>query len=254
MRNHTIRPGLVSVTFRSLSPREIVQMAIRAELAGIEWGGDIHVPSGITAVAREIGQMTREAGLRVVSYGSYYRAGESQEFGPILDSTVALGAPRVRVWAGVRGSSIAEPADVERVVSDLVQICEKSAKVNLDVALEFHAGTLTDSIESTLALIRSVDQSNLKCHWQPDVNLDFHARRFGLVSLIPRLACVHVFNWLKVEQSPIRLPLEDASAEWRRYFDDCPDETFGLLEFVRDDSVEQFYEDAAALRRIIYDA
>ena len=45
-----IYPGLVSVTFRKLSPEEIVQLVVSSGLKGIEWGGDIHLPHGILAV------------------------------------------------------------------------------------------------------------------------------------------------------------------------------------------------------------
>ncbi len=40
------RAGLVSVTFRQLSPEEIVRVAREAGLTVIEWGGDVHVPPG----------------------------------------------------------------------------------------------------------------------------------------------------------------------------------------------------------------
>jgi 3-dehydroshikimate dehydratase len=39
-------PGLVSVTFRKLSPQEIIALTAEAQLQVIEWGGDIHVPHG----------------------------------------------------------------------------------------------------------------------------------------------------------------------------------------------------------------
>jgi len=41
-----LRPGLVSVSFRALSPSEIIPMVVSGGLQGIEWGGDIHVPHG----------------------------------------------------------------------------------------------------------------------------------------------------------------------------------------------------------------
>jgi hypothetical protein len=39
-------PGLVSVTFRKLAPAAIVELAVKAQLRSIEWGGDVHVPHG----------------------------------------------------------------------------------------------------------------------------------------------------------------------------------------------------------------
>jgi len=67
-----IFPGLVSITFRKLSPEQIIELVRKAGLSGIEWGGDIHVPHGDIARAKEVKSMTKEAGLRVAVYGSYY--------------------------------------------------------------------------------------------------------------------------------------------------------------------------------------
>ena len=44
-----IRGGLVSITFRKLSPRAIIDLVTRANLIGIEWGGDVHVPTAKSA-------------------------------------------------------------------------------------------------------------------------------------------------------------------------------------------------------------
>jgi len=46
------RPGLVTVTFRQLSPEQIANAAKKAGLQVLEWGGDVHVPAGDTMRAR----------------------------------------------------------------------------------------------------------------------------------------------------------------------------------------------------------
>ena len=68
-----IKAGICSITFRRKNPDEIVRLAEQAGLDAIEWGGDVHVPAGDTAVARRVGQITLDAGLSVSSYGSYER-------------------------------------------------------------------------------------------------------------------------------------------------------------------------------------
>ena len=72
-------PGLVSISFRNLCPEEIIDITKESGLLGIEWGGDLHVPHGDVPVAAEVGSKTREAGLEVSSYGSYYRFAECYE-------------------------------------------------------------------------------------------------------------------------------------------------------------------------------
>src|SRR4051812_33893599 len=103
----TFTAGLVSVTFRQLSPPQIVDLAHKAQLQTIEWGADIHVPAGDLVRAREVRGMTVDAGLSITSYGSYFRAGEDDpaDFSPVLESAQALGALSIRIWAGRRGSA-----------------------------------------------------------------------------------------------------------------------------------------------------
>ena len=111
-----MRSGLVSITFRKLSPAQIVDLVCRAGLEGIEWGGDVHVPHGEVARAREVGRITSDAGLAVASYGSYYRAGhgEGAPFETILQTAAELKAPLIRVWAGIKGSADADADDKYR--------------------------------------------------------------------------------------------------------------------------------------------
>ncbi len=65
-----LRSGLVSVTFRQLTPSAIITLVTRAGLDGIEWGGDVHVPHGDLVRARQVRQQTIQAGLQSAAYGS----------------------------------------------------------------------------------------------------------------------------------------------------------------------------------------
>ena len=166
-----ISSGLVSITFRQLTPEAIVALVRQAGLHGIEWGGDVHVPHGDLTRAREVGEMTREAGLEVAAYGSYFRVGNSEDsglpFSHVLDSALELGAPVIRVWAGTEGSVTVGSEGRKRVVADLRRITELAAKAGVRVTTEFHGGTLTDTNESTIKLLSEVDHTNLSTYWQP---------------------------------------------------------------------------------------
>ena len=61
--------GLTSVTFRELSAAEVLCLAKEAGLAGLEWGGDIHLPPECPELAEELARRTAQAGLRSLSYG-----------------------------------------------------------------------------------------------------------------------------------------------------------------------------------------
>lgn len=55
--------GLCSVSFRALSPEQIVQLAQSAGLSCIEWGADVHVPPGDFQNAERIARLIRHFGL-----------------------------------------------------------------------------------------------------------------------------------------------------------------------------------------------
>ena len=136
--------GLVSVTYRKLTPAEIIPLVRDAGLSCIEWGSDIHVPQTDIENARRVGEMTREAGLTVSSYGSYYRLGAGQDFAPYLAAAVALGAPVIRIWAGTSGTANTTIATLRARVAEAKTVCRMAAEQGITVAFEYHHGTLTD--------------------------------------------------------------------------------------------------------------
>ena len=93
---HPIQLGVTSVTFRKKSVDEIIELARRAQLDGIEWGGDIHVPAGDLQSAASTAAKMRTAGLSVFSYGSYFYGDKGESFSPVLSSAKTLGAPVIR--------------------------------------------------------------------------------------------------------------------------------------------------------------
>lgn len=246
-------PGLVSVTFRSLTPTQIVEAVSRAGLKAIEWGGDVHVPHGDVHVAEEVRQLTERAKLHVSSYGSYYRAGSFDpvhtNFTPILDTAVALGAPTIRVWAGRKGSAETPPEQRQIIVDDLRRIADQAAAKAVRIALEYHGGTLTDTSESAVDLFRAVDHANLRLYWQPDPRRTHAERRSDLDAVLPYVENVHVFHWTHPAHEVLRHPLVEASDQWRDYFRRFREATVQhlLLEFVPHDLPSLLSTEAATL-------
>lgn len=247
-----IQTGLVSVTFRKLEPAEIVDLVKQAGLQGIEWGGDVHVPHGDIQRAKEVRKITVEAGLRVASYGSYYRVGCEERrlaFEEVLETAVTLQAPTIRVWAGDRGSDRADVAWWGKVIDDSRRIAALAGKSGIRLAFEYHEETLTDTSASACRLLKDIDKNNVGSYWQPLVALSLEARTLGLREIAPWLSNLHVYNPSGAKPGPF----VEAVGEWSRYIDFVrllPDERFCLLEFVKDDSPRQFLEDADALKII----
>lgn len=245
--------GLVSVTFRKLNYKEIVELCNKAGIHCIEWGGDIHVPTGDYEKAAEVGAYSRAHGIHTFSYGSYYflckSAKEGMRFSTVLNTAQALGCSTIRIWAGNQGSSSSSDTYFHEAVSELKEICSTAQKHQIKIALEYHPNTLTDNKESALRLVKSVDSPNLFLYWQPnpDISLDERIRELNLLK--PYICNVHVFSW---EIGGIRYPLSHGTKEWHKYLKitDTPEIPY-MLEFVKDDSEEQFLDDAETLKRIL---
>ncbi|MFE2500033.1 sugar phosphate isomerase/epimerase family protein [Streptomyces scopuliridis] len=249
-----VQPGLCSVTLRSQTPDAVVRVATTAGLRSIEWGADTHVPVGDTSRARHVLGLTTDAGLRVASYGSYLHLGFSsrKEHDLVLKTAVALGAPRVRVWAGRCGSADADADQWATVVEDARVFADSAAEVGVQVGLEFHGGTLTDRAESTARLLTDVDRSGLLgTYWQPPYGLTDTEALAGLEMIADHVLAVHAFSW---DSTGRRHPLEARQHLWKsalHLLKQAGRSTDVLLEFVLDDSPAQVKHDATALLSLL---
>ena len=249
-----IIPGLVSVTFRKLSPAAIVALVRQGGLTGIEWGGDIHVPHGDCARAREVRQLTEDAGLAVAAYGSYYKVNKSEaeglRFEAVLETAIALGAPTIRVWAGALGSAKADAVYRAAVAADARRIAGLAAAAGITISSEYHGGTLTDTDASAQQFLQEIHHSNFRTYWQPDSGRSVAANLAGLQSILPQLTNVHCYHWVNND----RRPLVEGGDSWRQYF--AAVQSSGrthcaLLEFVAGDDPANFLRDAATLRQLV---
>jgi len=248
--------GLTSVTFRKLSPFEIIALAKESGIRGIEWGGDIHVPPGDLERAREIREKTEAAGLTVCSFGSYYRCDrEAGDFSDALATARELHAPVVRVWAGGKGSDGAEGAYREEVVETLGKAVSEASEMGITVALEYHRNTLTDTQASAHQLLEEAGKPELKLYWQPRTGGTFQGNIAELEAALPKLAHVHLFHWGAGEDGSIdRRPLAEGIESWEEYLRlirQADGDRFILFEFVLGDSPEQLREDAKTLSNLL---
>ena len=250
-----LKVGLCSVTFRQLSSEEVIHVTKQAGLQGIEWGGDIHVPPGDIDYASEVAKRTEQAGLEVTSYGSYYRMGHENDgdsFHEVLKTAAALKAPFIRVWAGKYGSDEADADYRRQVVKDARRIADMAENENTSIHLEYHGGTLTDTEVSTERLLKDINHSNVYTYWQPAVGISVEERLSSIDRLKPWLSYVHVFHWRKTD----RLPFSEGMSDWVKYVNRLKDEEverYLLMEFVKDDDVDQFYKDAEVLKSLIFE-
>ena len=259
-----LKSGLVSISFRKYGVGEILNMCEKARLDCIEWGGDKHVAHGDTALAEKVARMSADAGIEIASYGSYYKAGFSENspdnplaFGAALDSALALGAKTVRVWAGSGiNSSEINPVQRREIVDDLLRIGEMAAGFDIKVSMEFHGGTLTDCNESAVRLRHELsDALNVDFYWQPKLEYSDAECLEGIGALMPEINHIHVFQWvLGADGRFVRKLLETGRERWLKFLREINADGrkhAAMLEFFADDSEDNFYKDAATLKQII---
>lgn len=270
-------PGLCSVTLNDESPESVVEITKSSGLKAIEWGGNVHVPHGDEAVATKVQKLTREAGLEMPSYGSYYRVGVSEQsdlsFASVLSSAKILGVSTIRVWAGSKNYQEATPAEINAVILDAQRIAALAASAGISITFEFHGGTLTNSYDTTMLVVEKLkDLSNIFFSWQVPHGFTRSYNLAGLARLLPYLSTVHVYHWtigsyekniyneqervLKWPEDYHKHPLEDGLEDWSAYLDlisqsKIHSEIPLLLEFVKGGSVEQLQDDAKTLLSLI---
>ncbi len=256
-RVSALAPGLCSVTMRQLGIEEVARLAAEAGLRAIEWGGDVHVPPGDADAAQRARRASDAAGVTCASYGSYLLAdgdGSPATVARVLDTAVDLGAPNVRVWTpfGVLPGS----SRTNEVVDALGAASAAASERDLTLGIEFHGGTLTETASSATALLDAVGATNLSTYWQPPYWLP--ARPVvddvtEVVALAPRLAHVHVYEWLGAEE---RRPLREGSQRWRAVLGalrsgagprTSPTSRTAFLEFVAADDPAALLRDARTL-------
>lgn len=254
------KTGVCSISFRKHSIEEIVRAAAEAGLDGIEWGSDVHVPSGDTEMALKARAVTEKAGLQCLSYGGYYRlgCGTQEEFEGLLACAEAMGVRDVRIWGGKKGSTELNGEDWAALVSEAKDCADKAQARGMVLSLECHNWTLTDEWHTAKKFIDEVNSPALRMYWQPNQYRSEEYDLEALTELVGTVTNVHVFSWGYMdlsEQNPelVRLPLADHSDMWARRLNileeqlRADEEHSFILEFMHDDNIETLKETAAVL-------
>ena len=250
-----IIPGLVSATFKTESPDFVLAALKKADLHAVEWSENWHIPAGDTALARDLRERTLAQGAEVAAYGSYYRLGQNSN--PAKDF-----CPRCRALRHWVPRSFASGAAVQhrqswmqthagswrsRQGSSVIWRHRRASRS----PWKWTQNTVTDTNESGLSFLDEAAAENLYCLWQPTVALNMDERCAGLDMLEARgrLLNLHVYYWLEGKRRPFAEGLD----EWRRYLQHVNrnEKRYGLLEFVLDNTEEQFLEDAAQWKRLL---
>lgn len=161
------RVGFASVTFRRIGSREeIIKIAKKAGTDLIEWGGDVHVKT--LSDAREAYKICSANGVRIGSYGSYYRVGsfERKKRREACEIAAEMRAGTLRVWLGGAGSRKTSGEERKRLLDDARELCSVAGEYGLIVAPERHGGTYNDDTDAFLGFAGDLDKDNFKTYFQ----------------------------------------------------------------------------------------
>ena len=243
--------GLVSVSFRKSSPREILRAMSEAGLVCVEWGSDIHAPCCDIEGLYEIAALQKEYGIECSSYGTYFRLGESPlcELENHIKAAKILGTDILRIWCGIKSGADMSEGEKDELLSSCRAAAKLAETYGVTLCTECHKKTFTENTEDAAWLMRAVGSPHFCTYWQPfqwqtaKENIE-NARRLSEFT-----RHIHVFNWKGRE----KLPLAEAIDEWRGYlaeFSDMPSRAL-LLEFMPNGSIGELSDEAAALRAIV---
>lgn len=163
---NSFRLGLCSVTFRKKSAAQVVEIAKKAGVEYIEWGGDVHITN--IEEARIIKTVCDNEGIKICSYGSYFNCIDYDErkWTEICKIAKKMNAESVRVWLGKRNSEITSEDEYNVLISNTRKMCDVAAEYNLLVCPECHDNTFNNNTDAFLRFVGELKKDNFKTYFQ----------------------------------------------------------------------------------------
>lgn len=249
MKKNKYNLGLVSISFRQHSPKEILDAVKAAGLSCVEWGSDVHAPFHDIEQLRKIAEMQKEYGIFCSSYGTYFRLGETpiDELSDHITAAKILGTDILRLWCGRKSGN--DMTSEER--NTLLDVCCSAARIaeasGVTLCLECHKKTFTENPDDAVRLMQSVNSPSFRMYWQPFQWQTSEQNNENAKKIAPFAEHIHVFNWRGSE----KLPLTDAVGDWKEYIKAFSTPRTLLLEFMPNGTIEELVQEAESLRTII---
>jgi len=249
MKESKYQLGLVSVSFRHHSPKEILEAAKATGLSCIEWGSDVHAPYRDIERLREIAELQREYGIFCSSYGTYFRLGETpiEELEAYIQAAKILGTDILRLWCGRKSGR--DMTDEERKV--LLGDCKKAAEIaevdGVTLCMECHKKTFTENPDDAVRLMETIHSPHFRMYWQPFQWQTHEENVINATKIANYAEHIHVFHW----RGKQTLPLGEAITDWQSYLKQFSTPRTLLLEFMPNGTIEELAVEASALRTIV---
>ena len=243
------KTGLVSISFRNNTQREILEMMRQSDLKYIEWGSDVHAPHRSLDMLKELAEMQSQYGITASSYGTYFRLGitPTEELVDYIKAAKILGTDTLRLWAGTKCGGEMSLPEIEKFMNAAWRCAEIAERECVKLCLECHQKTFTERLEDALMLMENADSDKIRMYWQPFYERTVEENLKYLRKIEPYVEHIHVFNW----EGANRYPLVDGIGDWKRYVSALSRPRTMLLEFMPDDLLTSLPREAEALREII---
>ena len=237
--------GIVSISFRSYSPAQILSAAAASGLDCIEWGGDVHAPREDSIRLEQLSA----APLPCCSYGTYFRLGITplDELPEHIRAAKKLGTNHLRVWAGRKTASQYTPEERQKFLDQCAAAAAIAEAHGAILSLECHRRSYTETKEGALELMQYVDSPHFRMYWQPNPDISEEDNLHYIRQLRDYITHVHVFHWIADQ----RLPLREGLDVWCKYLHALGGSHHLLLEFMPDDRLVSLKAEADALRELI---
>ncbi len=240
--------GLVSVSFRKLSPEEILSAAAGCGLKVIEWGSDVHAPRQDRQRLEQIVQLQKNYGLSCCSYGTYFYLGRDplEELSEYIAAAKLLGTTVLRLWCGVKSPWDYSQEEKKALFADCRAAAKMAEQAGVTLCMECHMRSYTETKESALELMQAVGSHAFRMYWQPNQNRAVEENIAYLDALEPYIDHIHVFQWKGTEKFPLAQGLE----EWKGYLSRLSGAHMLLLEFMPDNDAASLPNEAATLMEL----
>lgn len=249
MKENIYPLGLVSISFRDHTPRQILEAMKNAGLFYVEWGSDVHAPFCDTERLHEIADMQKEYGIVCSSYGTYFRLGQTplNELESYIAAAKILKTDILRLWCGTKSGADMTCEEKENLFAQCRQAAEIAKLHGVTLCMECHQKTFTERTEDSLELMHTIKSPNFLMYWQPNQFRTEEENIYSANILAPYTKIIHVFNWEGME----KYPLGDAIEIWKRYLSCFDDSQRLLLEFMPDGLLTTLERETEALRTIV---
>ncbi len=186
--------GVCTISGRPAPVEDVLQGIATTVASGVEIWGREHIEPGTPERCEEIRQLAEELQLDIPVYGSYVRPGTAQcrDIGE-REIRIArdLNASMIRVWAGEQEHQDVTEAHWNAVVEDLEWLAERATDAGIEITVERHAGTVTNTMEGARELMTETPAC-VGLNYQPSFDDDVDTVARDIETLAPLANNVHI--------------------------------------------------------------